>query len=204
MNYNEQLKRIKLFMNYDSKKTLNENEEKIRPLLLEYKKGSKTLGDWCATTDYNLGSPGSNYTLKKGSCFKAKSDAGPNAWAYCSADPFESDDPLVFDCSKKNPGSGAASSAYLWEPQGSGDFWSKGLSWTSRKLYYNNQLEDALKTHFCTVPKEGFAGDKFWTTLIDELKKYGFKDLKVSGDVATIGGFKFFKNNGDKIISSRR
>jgi hypothetical protein len=29
MNYNEELKRIKLFMNYDSKKTLNENEEKI-------------------------------------------------------------------------------------------------------------------------------------------------------------------------------
>ena len=70
MNYNEQLKRIKLFMNYDSKKTLNENEEKIRPLLLEYKKGSKTLGEFCTKSDVNLTGPGDDPgVLKKGSCF---------------------------------------------------------------------------------------------------------------------------------------
>jgi hypothetical protein len=152
MENNDNLRRIKLFMNYDSKKTLKENEKKIGKILLEYKKGTENLGNWCAKTNYNLGASGFDYVLKSGSCFKPKSDAGPDAWAYSSNDPFESDDPLVFQCNRKNPISSVPSS-YLWEPEGYGDFFEKGLSWTGRKLYYNNQLEAELKAHFCTAAK---------------------------------------------------
>lgn len=204
MENNDDLKRIKLFMNYDSKKTLSENEQRLKPILLEYKKGSKSLGNWCADSDYNIGAqlispklplgarPAFDQTIKKGTCFKPKTDAGPNAWAYYSNDPFEHDDPLVFDCGKK-------SGSHLWEPDGYGDFWSQGLDWKRGKTkYYNNQLEKALKAHFCTVPKEGFAGVKYWDALMKELKNYGLQVVETSGGAAA-SKITFLKDKGDII-----
>jgi|688.fasta_scaffold157824_7 hypothetical protein len=119
-------------------------------LLLE----AYNVGNYAVKTSFNLGSAGGDYVLKAGSTFIPKSNSGPNAWAYSSNAPWETEDPLIFQCTKKTTQQGAAAT-HLWEPTGSGTFWggNNELSWTPYKAYFNNQLEAELKAHFCTAAK---------------------------------------------------
>lgn len=186
---NEDLKRIMLFMNYDSKKTLEENQKKVnvltenKQLLLEY-----NIGNWTADKYYSLNDPlsnvfGKNYSVRKGSIFEPKGDIGPNNWAFCSNNPWDREDPLVFQC-KKITVNGIGT--HMWEPEGSGSFWAYELNWPKNyKPYLNNELEEKLKNHFCVAKKNSGGGTslkntnmanndvKYWKALYDSLANIG-------------------------------
>jgi hypothetical protein len=128
-------------------------------LLLE----AYNVGNYTVKTSFTLGTPGGDYVLKAGSTFIPKSNSGPNAWAYSNNSPWEQEDPLIFQCTKKTQRQvntttnqqTASVGTHLWEPSGSGQFWGGGneLTWFPYKAYFNNQLEAELKAHFCTAAK---------------------------------------------------
>ena len=71
------VKRVLLNMNYDSSKTLNENEE----FLLK----ESTSITWAADRDYELETLGPDYTLYKGGVFTSDNSDGDCPGPYCIA-----------------------------------------------------------------------------------------------------------------------
>ena len=146
---NEDLNLIKLFMNYDSKKTLNENVDsnKLNLLLEEF-----DVKDFIAKHDYYLSSDSVYSYVYNGLTFKPKGNKGPKNWAYLVDKPFQDDDPLVFQC---EPIKVSGKYANLWEPEGLGTFWgSNPLDWKGKyKTYFNSDLVNLLKAHFCSSSK---------------------------------------------------